>query len=96
MICKDNQKMIDTVLRLKSNDSDSNRSNKIASIMAKPDYQRTKEENQELTISIIQEMVRKETNRQQNKIASSAVTSTKQKQVGEVAELQRLLKTYIH
>ena len=87
--------MIDTVLRLKSNDNDSNRSNKIASIMSKPNDKRTKEENQELTISIIQEMVRKETN-QQNKIASSSAVSvtSKQKQVGEVAELQRLLKTY--
>ena len=54
----------------------------------------TRQEREDLTVSIIEEMIQKGENKDFiNKIA--AVTS-KQKQVGEVAEFQRLLKTYIH
>ena len=78
----------DTLLRFNI-DNDNNNKNKIASsIMAKPNNQRTKEENQQLTISIIQEMVRKEN----NKIGSSAVTPSTNK--GEVAELQSLFNLH--
>ena len=64
--------------------------NKIASIMAKPDYLRTKEEKEDLTVSIIEEMIQKGDNKNLiNKIA--AVTSKQQKQKGEV-ELKSLLK----
>jgi hypothetical protein len=37
--------------------------NKIASIMAKPDYLRTKEEKEDLTVSIIEEMIQKGDNK---------------------------------
>ena len=59
MICKQTQNTIDTLLRFKTEDSDSNSSNKIASIMSKPDYQRTKEEKEELTISVIEDIIQK-------------------------------------
>ena len=61
MICK----ILDTLSRFKDS-SNYDYNSRIASLMAKPDNQRTKEENQELTISIIQEMVRKENNEIEN------------------------------
>ena len=58
MNCKSTQNTINTLLRFKDS-SNYNYNNRIASIMAKPNNQRTKEENQELTINIIEEMVQK-------------------------------------
>ena len=72
MICKQN--MMDTLLRFNIDNKDNANNNKIASIMSKPDYQRTKEEKDELTVSIIEEMIQKGNNKELiNKIA--AVTS---------------------
>jgi hypothetical protein len=63
--------------------------NKIASIMAKPDYLRTKEEKEDLTVSIIDQMIQEGNNKDLiNKIA--AVTSQPIKQKGEV-EFQSLI-----
>ena len=45
MFCKQTQNTIDTLLSLRVDDN----TNKIASIMSKPDYQRTKEEKENLT-----------------------------------------------
>ena len=83
MFCKQTQNDIDALLRLKDSSNDNN---KIAST--------TRQQREDLTVSIIEEMIQKGENKSLiNKIA--AVTS-KQKQKGEVAELQSLLKTYIH
>jgi hypothetical protein len=62
---------------------------KIASIMAKPDYLRTKEKKEDLTVSIIDQMIQEGNNKDLiNKIA--AVTSQPIKQKGEV-EFQSLI-----
>ena len=64
--------------------------NRIASILEKPDYERTKEEKEDLTVSVVEDMIQKGENKDLiNKIA--AVTSKSNKQKGEVAELQSLL-----
>ena len=48
--CKHNEELKDNLLRLKV-DGDNN-NNKITSIMSKPDSQRTREDNEELTVHI--------------------------------------------
>ena len=57
MICKRTQNTIDTLLRLK--DSYNNDSNKIASIMSKSHDNRTKEENQILSLHLIKHLMDK-------------------------------------
>jgi hypothetical protein len=81
MICKQTQNTIDTLLRLKDS-SDNN--NKIASIMSKPDSQRTKEEKEDLCVHVLNQLMDKN----KNKIASVTPTS----KIGEVAEFQSLLR----
>ena len=77
--------MIDNLLRLKvDNESDNN---KIASIMSKSHNDRTKEEKEDLSVHVLNQLLDKN----KNKIAS--VQSNK---IGELAEFQGLLKTYIH
>ncbi|MGA8844164.1 MAG: hypothetical protein WB511_11330 [Nitrososphaeraceae archaeon] len=52
MICKQTQNTMDTLLRFKIDDSNDNAidQNKIASIMEKPNCERTKEENETLVL----------------------------------------------
>ena len=88
MFSKETQNTINTLISLKTDDNyDDN--NKIASIMSKPDNQRTKEDNQTLTVHVIKNLVDKYTNQQQNKIAS-VTSKTNNKQVGEVAEFDKV------
>ena len=84
MICKDNQKMIDTLLRLKVDKGDNGTNNKIASYQ----YQdwKTRKANETKCVSAINELMN--ANQTQNKIASVTPTS----KIGEVAEFQGLLK----
>ena len=66
--------------------------NKIASIMSKPNCQRTQDENEIVVLHIIDQMIQKGNNKDLiNKIAST-VTSQPKAQKGEVAEFQSLLK----
>ena len=88
MICKDNQSMIDTLLRLKT---DNNDNNKIASIMSKSHNDRTKEEKEDLCVHVLNQLMDKK----QNKLAS-VQQSTSTNKIGELAEFQSLLKAYIH
>jgi hypothetical protein len=82
MFCKETQNTIDTLMRLKTDDNNNNR---IAST--------TRQEREDMTVSIIEQMIQKGENKDFiNKIAS-AVTS-KQKQKGEVAELLSLLNLH--
>ena len=62
--------------------------------MTKPDYQRTKEEKEDLTVSVIEDMIQKGENKDFiNKIASAVTsTTTKQKKKGEVSELMSYLR----
>ena len=62
--------------------------------MAKPDYQRTKEEKEDLTVSVIEDMIQKGENEDfVDKIASAVTsTTTKQKKKGEVSELMSYLR----
>ena len=63
--------------------------NKIASIVSKPNCQRTKEENETVVLHIIDKMIQEGNNKDLiNKIA--AVTSQHKKK-GEVAEFQSLI-----
>ena len=88
MICKDNQELKDNLLRLKV-DGDNN-NNKITSIMSKPDSQRTRKDNEELTVHIIEEIIQKGNNKDLiNKIATVTKTS---KNKGEAAQFLILLK----
>ena len=83
MFCKQTQNTIDALLRLKTDDSN----NKIASTT-------TRQEREDMTVSIIEEMVQKGENKDFiNKIAS-AVNNKTSKQKGEVAELQSLLNLH--
>jgi hypothetical protein len=85
MICKDNQTMIDNLLRLKvDEDRDNGTNNKIASYQ----YQdwKTRKANEAKCVSVIKEIMN--ANQTQNKVAS--VQSTRK--IGEVAEFQSLLK----
>ena len=76
MFCKETQNTIDALLRLKIEDDNS----RIASTST------SRQERENLTVSIIEEMIQKGENKGLiNKIAS--VTSKSQKQKGEVAEL---------
>ena len=77
MICKDNQSMIDALLRLKN--PTTKMVNRIGSYT---DSVGTRPIRCAKTISELMD----------NKVASTAVTP----RVGEIAELQGLLKTYIH
>ena len=79
MICKDNQSIINYLLKLKT---DNNDNNKIASIMSKSHNDRTKEEKEDLCIHVLNQLLDKDKNK--NKVAS--VQSTKK--IGEVAEFQ--------
>jgi hypothetical protein len=88
MICKDNQELIDNLPRLKVDRDNDN--NKIASIMSKPDSQRTREDNEELTVHIIEEIIQKGNNKDLiNKIATVTKTSKKK---GEAVQFLILLK----
>ena len=79
MICKETQNTIDTLLRFKIDED----SNKIASSTT------SRQEREDLIVSIIEEMVQKGENKSLiSKIA--AVTSKQNK--GEVAELKSMLK----
>ena len=83
MFCKQTQNTIDILLRLKIEDGNS----RIASTST------SRQERENLTISIIEEMIQKGENKDLiNKIA--AVTSKSQKQKGGVAELQSLLNLH--
>jgi hypothetical protein len=81
MICKDNQTMIDNLLRLKVDDNDNN---KIASLMSKPN--RNRKDNETLCVSLINELM--DNYKTQNKIAST------QSRVGELAEFQALIRSF--
>ena len=78
MICKDNQNMIDALLRLKDNTRRSTTINRIGS------YEDSKKTTQ--CVNIINELM--DNYKTQNKIASAQSTK------GELAEFQSLLKTY--
>ena len=83
MFCKQTQNTIDILLRLKIEDDNS----RIASTST------SRQERENLTVSIIEEMIQKGENKDLiNKIA--AVTSKSQKQKGGVAELQSLLNLH--
>lgn len=83
MICKETQNTIDTLLRFKIDED----SNKIASSTT------SRQEREDLTVSIIEEMIQKGENEGFiNKIAT--VTSKSNKQKGEVAELRSLLNLH--
>ena len=83
MFCKQTQNTIDILLRLKIEDDNS----RIASTST------SRQERENLTISIIEEMIQKGENKELiNKIA--AVTSKSQKRKGGVAELQSLLNLH--
>ena len=84
MICKDNQEMIDNLLRLKVDNDSDNDNNKIASIMSESHDNRIKKDNETLCVSLINEIM--DAHRNQNKIAST------QTAWGELAEFQSLLK----
>jgi hypothetical protein len=79
LICKETEKIIDNLLRLKV-DGDNN---KIASIVSKSHNDRTKEERETLCVHVLNQLI------DQNKIAS-----TTQPRIGELAEFQGLLKGF--
>jgi hypothetical protein len=84
MICKDNQKMIDALLRLKVGTN-----NKIpSSSYQQPDW-KTRKDNESLCVNVINEIM--DANQTQNKVASLQST----KKIGEVAEFQSLLHAYL-
>ena len=85
MICKDNEQIIDNLLRLKVDNNGDN--NKIASIMSKTHNDRTKEERETLCVHVLNQLLDKNQN---NKIAQ-----TTQSRVGEVAEFQALLHAHL-
>ena len=87
MICDQTQEIIDTLLRLK--DSSNNDNNKIASIMAKPQDNRTKEEKEDLCVHVLNHLLDKNKNKNQNQNKVASVQSTNK--IGEVAEFQSLL-----
>jgi hypothetical protein len=60
MFCKQNQEIIDRLLRLKDSSIDNK---KIASLLAKPDSQSTREDN-ELTVHIIEEIIQNGNNKE--------------------------------
>jgi hypothetical protein len=84
MICKSNEQMINTLLRLKiGNDG----TNKVASYQ--PDW-KTRKANETTCVNLIKEIMNaaNTNNQPQNKVASTAVTS----KVGELADFIDLLK----
>jgi hypothetical protein len=83
MICKETEKIIDNLLRLKVDNAGDNDNNKIASIMSKTHDNRTKEEKETLCVHVLNQLLDKNQN---NKIASV------HPRVGEVAEFQSLLR----
>ena len=97
MICKDNQTMIDNLLRLKV-DENNGTNNKIASYQHQDQYPyqyqdwKTRKANETKCVNLIGEIM--DTYQDKNKIAS--VQPTTANKIGEVAEFQGLLKTYIH
>lgn len=82
MFCNQTQNIIDTLLRLKTDNYDNN---KIASIVSKSHESRTKQEKEDLCVHVLNQLLR-DTNK--NKIASV----TPNRKIGEVAEFQSLLK----
>jgi hypothetical protein len=78
MICKDNQEMIDNLLRLKVDGDNDN--NKIAFLMSKPN--RNRKDNETLCDSLINEIM--DAHKTQNKIASVESTS----KTGELVEFE--------
>ncbi len=90
MICKDNQELIDNLLRLKVDGDNDGDNNKIASIMSKSHNDRTKEEKETLCVHVLNQLLDKDKNK--NKVASVQSTN----KMGELAEFQGLLKAYIH
>ena len=83
MICK--QSIVDTLLRLKDLFNEGN-NNKIAYLMANPN--RSKKDNENIVLQIIDQMIPKGNNKDLiNKIASTVTPQTK----GEVAEFQSLI-----
>ena len=90
MICKDNQELIDALLRLKvDEDGHNGTNNKIASYQ----YQdwKTRKANETTCVNVINQLMKDQHNEENNKIAS--VTT---QPIGEVQEFQSLLKSYIH
>ena len=85
MFWKQNQELIDRLLRLKDSSIDNN---KIASLMSKPN--RNRKDNETLCVSLINEIM--DAHKTQNKIGSVKSES----KTGELGDFQSLLKTYIH
>ena len=85
MICK--QSIVDTLLRLKDSSNYDNNNNRIASLMAKPQDSRTKEQKETLCAHVLNQLM--DQYKQNNNNIASTVTPTK---IGEVAEFQSLLK----
>jgi hypothetical protein len=87
MICKDNQELIDALLRLKvDEDGHNGTNNKIASYQ----YQdwKTRKANETTCVNVINQLMKDQHNEENNKIASVQPI----RQIGEVAELQSYLK----
>ena len=91
MICKQNQEIIDTLLRLGLKDSSNlgDNYNKFASLMSQSYNKRSRKDNETLCVSLINELM--DADRNENKIAS-AVESKKENRTREVAELKSMLK----
>jgi hypothetical protein len=82
-------------MRLKESSINDDNNNKIASLMAKSNSQITREENETLVLHIIDQLIQKGNNKDLiNKISAVSSQPMKQRQKGEVAEFQTLIRSF--